>query len=103
MHDLIKNKGLFKLITDKLAKLPDIERILSKIFTYSVKGKIKAFYIDANALNRLDEFYQLLKVFEEMIEFIAKLNKDWKSKLKSDRLSQLITLQSDSNGLFPDY
>lgn len=47
VNDLVQNKALYTEITEKLTTLPDIERILSKIFTYSIKGKIKAFYVDA--------------------------------------------------------
>ena len=66
VNDLVQNKALYTEITEKLTTLPDIERILSKIFTYSIKGKIKAFYVDAQALKRLDEFYKLLEVLKDI-------------------------------------
>ena len=47
-----------------LKELPDIERILSRIFTYSVKSKIKMFYIDAQAIKRLEEFYKLCEALK---------------------------------------
>ena len=47
VQDLVKNKAFFKLLTDTLASVPDVERMLTRIFTYSVKNKVKAFYIDA--------------------------------------------------------
>lgn len=47
VEELIGKKLLRKEIQKRLVPLPDIERILTKIYTYSVKSKVKAFYIDA--------------------------------------------------------
>ena len=44
-----------------------MERVLTKIYTYSVKQKLKAFWVDAQALNRLDEFYELLNTMRELL------------------------------------
>jgi DNA mismatch repair ATPase MutS len=44
----------------KLKKLPDLERMLSRIYTYSQKSSVKAIYIDISVITRLDEFYTLL-------------------------------------------
>jgi len=30
----------------KLAKLPDLERVLTKVFTYSVRNAVKAIYFE---------------------------------------------------------
>lgn len=49
-------------IQAKLKRIPDIERMLSKIYTYSAKANVKAIYIDIAVLNRLDEFYNLLEI-----------------------------------------
>ena len=57
-----------------LKTLPDLERILSKIYTYSVKGKVKAFYVDAQAMQRLDEFYEMtscMKDVDKMLSILA--------------------------------
>jgi hypothetical protein len=71
----------------RLIQLPDVERILTKIYTYSVKSKVKAFYIDAMALNRLDEFYELLATLRELLSIIKV---EFGSRnLKSKRLQQL--------------
>jgi len=51
-----------------LSKLPDIERMLTRIFTYSIKTKIRAFYIDIQATKRLAEFETLLNIFKELNE-----------------------------------
>ena len=60
VEELVQELGTKKLIQAQLKNLPDLERTLTKIYTYSVKTKVKAFYIDQAALLRLDEFYDLL-------------------------------------------
>jgi hypothetical protein len=49
----------------ELEGLPDIERMISKIYTYSVKQSVSAIYIDMAVLNRLNEFYDLLKALRK--------------------------------------
>jgi len=66
VQDLVKYEKLRSKISDKLKVLPDLERLMARIFTYSVKSKVKAFYVDMQAVNRLDEFKQLLECFEEL-------------------------------------
>jgi hypothetical protein len=36
-----------------------------------VKTKVKAFYIDAQAINRLDEFYDLNATLREVVDIMA--------------------------------
>ena len=102
--------------------MPDIERILTKIYTYSVKTKMRQFYIDAQALTRLDEFYGLVETLREVIKIIKELFHDGdKVKVTSRRLRQLVSLRTlktgdqdeemkegdsdddDVEGIFPDY
>jgi DNA mismatch repair protein MSH6 len=73
--------------TKSLSKFPDLERIISRIYTYSVRTSVKAIYIDMAALQRLDEFYELLKMLRNAREIIEKTFK--KAKLKSKRLKEL--------------
>jgi len=51
-------------LTSLFADIPDLERMLTRIYTYSMKTRIQAFYIDAKAKKRADEFRILLEVFE---------------------------------------
>ena len=44
--DLVASVELRNEIQSFLRKLPDVERLMSRVFTYSVKGKVKAFYVD---------------------------------------------------------
>lgn len=84
MEELALNKEMWKELKVRLVRLPDVERILTKIFTYSLKSKVKAFYIDAQALTRLDEFYDLLATLRELLAIIKETFTD--RNLKSDRL-----------------
>jgi len=70
VEELAGDAKFRKALMARLIRLPDVERILTKIYTYSVKSKVKAFYIDAMALNRLDEFYELLATLRELIAII---------------------------------
>ena len=96
VEELANNKALRVKIQKRLSGLPDIERVLTKIYTYSVKQKVKAFYIDAQAMNRLDEFYDLLKWMREILAILGELFGDDARgyKAKSLRLRQLTGIRS---------
>lgn len=67
--------------------MPDVERILTKIYTYSVKTKVKAFYIDAQAMQRLHEFFDLMATLRELIAILKDIFHDKSSsRPKSRRL-----------------
>lgn len=94
VQDLVRNPQLLDKLQLKLANIPDLERMLSKIYTYSIKAKVKAIYIDIAIVNRLDEFYKLiglLKKTSSMLEDI--FNEGIKKKLESKRLIALSTLK----------
>ena len=79
----------------KLKKLPDIERLLSKIYTYSAKTSVKAIYIDIAALSRLDEFYYLLGLLSTLKEILTDVfDEDVLRSLKSRRLKALVRCKS---------
>lgn len=46
VSDLVAFAELRNLIQTNFKKLPDLERLLTRIFTYSIKSKVKAFYVD---------------------------------------------------------
>ena len=123
VEELALNKSLRVSIQKRLNGLTDVERILTKIYTYSVKQKVKAFWVDAQALNRLNEFYDLLELMNELLVMLKDLFGKGKHKPKSMRLKQLVgikkivikdadvDMQSQSEdeddhidgGIFPDY
>ena len=94
VEELSVNTALRKKIQRRLSGLKDVERVLTRIYTYSVKQKVKAFYIDAQALNRLDEFYELLNTMRELLQIIKDIFGREGHKAKSIRLRQLVGLRS---------
>ena len=47
MAELVEKPKLRKELQKRLIQLPDVERILTRVYTYGVKTKVRAFYIDA--------------------------------------------------------
>ena len=71
--------------------MPDLERILSRIYTYSQKSSVKAIYIDISVITRLDEFYNLLSLLKKLKELICDVfDKEALRVLKSKRLKALV-------------
>lgn len=90
--DLVENQMLLDKFQAKLGKLPDIERMLSKVFTYSQKSSVKAIYIDIAVLSRLDEFYALLNQLGSLRSYIEEVFDDVAiKKLQSRRLKALVS------------
>lgn len=56
-----------------MARLPDIEKLLAKIFTYSIKHRVKAIYFEDVSLIKLKEFRTLLKTFRGVEEILGGL------------------------------
>jgi DNA mismatch repair ATPase MutS len=48
----------------RLGKLPDLEKLLAKIFTYSIKHSVKAIYFEDVSLQKMKEFRSLLLCFK---------------------------------------
>lgn len=51
------------VLRSKLNKLPDLEKLMAKIFTYSIKHKVKAIYFENVSLTKMREFRTLLNSF----------------------------------------
>ena len=79
----------------QLVKLPDLERLLSKLFTYSVRDSVKAVSFQNIHHQKLREYKLLLQHFRD-IDVILKPLRAIRSKLKSDRLKQLLHYPSES-------
>lgn len=46
VEDLMMHHHDVQRLVQKLSKLPDLERIMSKVFTYSVRAQVKAIYFE---------------------------------------------------------
>ena len=86
----------------KFGRITDLEKLLAKIFTYSVKHKTKAIYFEDVSLQKLKEFKTLLMAFKDIEDYIAPLRKV-KNEFRSERLYNLVTPNDlqEHPGLFP--
>jgi len=99
VEDLIENQYETDVFRSKIAKLPDLEKLLAKLYTYSVKHKVKAIYFENVSLIKLREFRIVLRHFKGLSELVSSLSNKVKA-FKSERLHQLLSLDKDG-GLFP--
>ena len=84
-----------------MGKQPDIEKLMAKIFTYSIKNKVKAVYFENVSLNKLKEFRLLLKTFKALPSIVEPLKKKI-LEFNSTRL-QVILTPSEEGGLYPSF
>lgn len=83
----------------KLGKLPDVEKLLAKVFTYSIKHRVKAIYFEDVSLNKMKEFRTLLKTFRQTEEILRPLIQKSEG-FSSKRLRQLLSFD-DEGGMLP--
>jgi DNA mismatch repair protein MSH6 len=85
VEDLMTHQYETDVFRSKIAKLPDLEKLLAKLYTYSVKHKVKAIYFENVSLIKLREFRVILRQFKALSELVSSLaNK--KNDFKSERL-----------------
>ena len=56
VEDLMNHQYETDIFRTRIGKLPDIEKLLAKLYTYSVKHKVKAIYFENVSLQKLKEF-----------------------------------------------
>ena len=80
-----------------------MEKLLAKIFTYSIKHSVKAIYFEDVSLQKMKEFRTLLNCFKNIdntIESLTSLRR--REELKSARLQALISTKDEhEQGLMP--
>ncbi len=99
VEDLMNHQYETDVFRSKVARLPDLEKLLAKLYTYSVKHKVKAIYFENVSLNKLKEFRVVLKHFKALSDLVSSLRSKIDS-FKSKRLQTLLTDDTD-DGLFP--
>ena len=75
VQDLINYKHEADLVRQQLQKVPDIEKLLAKIFTYSIQHKIKAVYFEDVNMIKLREFKLIITAFGSIKEKLMPLIK----------------------------
>ena len=84
VEDLIEHQFECDVFRSKLGKVPDLEKMLAKLYTYSIKHKVKAIYFENVALNKLKDFRTVLRSFKSLPELIGSLrDKASKGNFKS--------------------
>jgi hypothetical protein len=99
VEDLIQFQYETDSLRAKMAKLPDIEKLLAKVFTYSIKHRVKAIYFEDVSLIKLKEFRTLLKTFRSVEDILGGLVSKTE-KFNSQRLREILTLDSEG-GMLP--
>ena len=84
-----------ELVRNRLVRLPDIEKLLAKIFTYSIKQRVKAIYFEDVSLLKMKEFRMLLKTLRQLEDILSPLIKR-KDEFKSVTLKTLLTFEDDA-------
>ena len=92
VDDLIANIDVAEYFQDKLGKLPDLERMISRVYNLSNKQRMSAIYFEDFAKNRLKDFLEFLKelkTVENLIDYFA----DYIERFSSKRLQKLVTFK----------
>lgn len=101
--DLMTFQSETDILRARLKKLPDLEKLLAKIFTYSIKHSVKAIYFEDVSLQKMKEFRTLINCFKNIdntIESLTSLRR--REELKSARLQALISTKDEhEQGLMP--
>ena len=61
VEDLMKNVNMVEYYQNTISKLPDLERMINKIYNLSNKQRMSACYFEDFAINRLHDFLDYLK------------------------------------------
>lgn len=72
-----------------MQKLPDLEKLLARIFTYSIKHHVDAIYFEDVSLTKMKEFKTLLDCFKNLDHTLEGLISA-RGSLKSRRLQLLL-------------
>ena len=77
VDDLICFQSETDILRSRLSKLPDLEKLLAKIFTYSIKHHVKAIYFEDVSLQKMKEFRTLLTCFRDVTRTVDSLRTVW--------------------------
>jgi DNA mismatch repair protein MSH6 len=116
VDDLINNHEIADCFQDKIRKLPDLERMINRVYNLTDRKRLMSHHMEDFALNRLKDFLAFLPELKKVDE-IMKLFEKYVHKFKNERLKELCTfrdvdidsfkskksvsIKSKSNGLFP--
>ena len=99
VEDLIAHQYETDAVRCKLKQLPDLEKLLARLYTYSIKHRIKAIYFEDVSLKKLKEFRQVLTTLKQTGDVLSLLMKK-KDEFKSNRLRSLLSFEEEG-GMLP--
>ena len=87
VEDMIQHQSETDMLRANMGKLPDLEKLLAKIFTYSIKHSVKAIYFEDVSLQKMRDFRTLLNAFNKVEETLGRFRDLYeRNELKSARL-----------------
>ena len=94
--DAVEDLMLHQSTTDKfrmrLSKMPDLEKLLAKVFTYSIQNTVNAVFFEDVSLIKMRDFRNLLKCLNSIRATLAGLQELCDQRLlKSSRLIALLS------------
>ena len=101
VDDLLKNMDVADYFRERLGKLPDIERMVNKIYNLSSKQRMAGVYFEDFAKNRLKDFLAFLKELRK-IEDLVETFTDYVPNFNSKRLIELTTFKEVDIQAFKD-
>jgi len=69
--------------------MPDLEKLVAKLYTYSIQHRVKAIYFENVSANKLKEFKQAVSWLRDSREIVGILQPCLTS-FRSQRLAQLL-------------
>ena len=103
VQDLTNEPQYLTKFMGRMAKLPDLEKLLGQIYQYSVNQNAKAIYFENVNLNKLKALHNILGTLRNIPDLIGTFSSDFKSSVTSERLKNLISSAHETeNGLIPN-
>jgi len=101
--DLLENRGILELVRKDLQKLPDLEKKISKLYTYSVQQERSPVFFENMNVKKLQELKEILEALQQVNNLYLNLQK-LRAKLKSERLRAITGFVSKKDeGIVPEF
>lgn len=100
--DLIQNKELLNSIRRNLQKLPDLEKKLTRLYTYSIKQEKSPILFENMNVKKLLNLKETLNGLEQVITLYSQIGTH-KSKITSARLRALTNFTTSEGGIVPEF
>ncbi len=101
--DLLQNKGVLEMIRRDMQKLPDLEKKISRLYTYSVRQEKSPVFFENMNVKKLKELKEVLEALDLVGKLFDNLRKP-RDRLKSERLRALTGYAGETDtGIVPPF